>query len=223
MKQCAVMLAMLACALAARAEDIAQVLQRSHETRLSGFAPADPQSPRAQRLKAMFDRVAEPMRLEPAPRLQVVTGNVVAETMLGHVVVVNEMLGELPEPQLMFLIAHELAHVGGAHWAQLTDVYRQHIPGEVTKEHTDAVAGTLGRAASAVSYRQELEADLHGLKVLQRHGYTRDDAIAFLMGRGLYFDTATHPGTRKRLAHLREADRTEVGAAEAPSASDSGL
>lgn len=212
--------AWLACAFGAQAEDIGQVMQRSHETRLAAFEAAPADSPRAARLKAMFERIAAPMRLEPPAQLRVVSGNVVAETMLGHVVVVNELFGDLPEPQLMFLLAHELGHVAGGHWAQLLAVYREYIPGEVTQDRTDAIAAPLGRAASALSYRQELEADRHGLKVLQSNGYGREDAQAFLIGRGLYYDSATHPGTRKRLAQLREADRTEVGATVPSSATE---
>lgn len=207
----------------AQAEGIVEVLQRSHETRLAGWTAADADSPRARRLRETFDELAGPMALEPAPELRVVTGDVVAETLRGRVVVVNEILGDLPRPQLVFLLGHELGHVAGHHWSQLADVYRRHIPGEVTPQTTDPVAATLGREAAALSHRQELEADRHGLAQLQRLGYGRDEAVAFLMGRGLYFDTATHPGTRKRIAQLREADRTEVGAVSPATSALDGL
>lgn len=223
MKATVVLMMLVVCMASARGEDIVQVLQRSNELRLAGWAAAPAESARGHRLQEVFDMLAEPLRLDSKPELRVVTGNVVAETLLGHVVVVNEVMGDLPLPQLIFLLGHELGHVAGGHWPQLVALYQQLIPGEVTREHTDSVSAELGRTASMLSHRQELEADLHGLKCLQERGYTREDAVAFLMGRGLYFDTATHPGTRKRLGQLREADRTELGAVVPAGASSSGL
>ena len=70
---------------------------------------------------------------------------------------------------------------------------------------TDPVAGLLGREASGLSHRQEFEADAYAAQVLRTLGRPPQDAFAIFTQTGVQRDTATHPGTRKRLASLRAA------------------
>jgi predicted Zn-dependent protease len=132
---------------------------------------------------------------------------VIAETLHGHIIVANESLADLPEGERLFLLAHEIGHVAGQHWLQLGMVYKRWVPGDVTPEATDPVAAQLGREASGLSHRHELEADLFALHTLERLGMPTDVAFSSLRLMGLQQDTATHPGTRKRLASLRAATR----------------
>ena len=47
------------------------------------------------------------------------------------------------------------------------------------------------------------EADAYALQVLRRLGRSPHDAFTAFMQQGMLQDTATHPGTRKRVAQLR--------------------
>jgi Zn-dependent protease with chaperone function len=141
----------------------------------------------------------------PPIDFHVVAGAVMAETLHGHIVVANESLADLPEAERLFVLAHEIGHVQQRHWLQMGLVYKRWIPGEVTPEKTDPVAGSLGREASGLAHRHEFEADAYALQTLQQLGLPVDAAFSSLRLMGLQQDTATHPGTRKRLASLRAA------------------
>lgn len=196
----------LACGLLASAPvaagDIAEVLAQSQARRLAAFEAA-PAGPLADAVRRSYDRLRAALPPALAVELRVVRGPVLAETLHGRVVVVHEQLGAMPEPTRRFVIAHELGHVMAGHWQQMGLVYRRWVPGDVTPERTDPVAGALGREASELSHRHEHDADAFALRLLTRLGHPPHDAWAAFMQLGLTQDTATHPGTRKRLAALR--------------------
>jgi len=135
----------------------------------------------------------------------VIRGEVIAETLHGHVVVANESLADLPEGTRLFVLAHELGHVAGSHWLQMGQLYRRWVPGEVTPQQTGPVAALLGRDASGLAHRQEFEADAFALAALRALGHPPREALSAFMHMGVQHDTATHPGTRKRVASLRAA------------------
>lgn len=196
---------------AAAADDILAVLDRSQTLRWQALSPVAEDDPRAAVLRSSFERVlqgADGLQGRPVA-LQVVAGAITAETFFGRTVVVNADLAGLPEGERLFVLAHELGHVVQAHWAQVGDVYRRHIPDEVLQSRTDAVAALLGREMSALSHRHELAADAFALRTLQRLGYGLDVALAAFQRQGLQFDSATHPGTRKRVASLRSVAAAE--------------
>lgn len=192
--------------MTARGEDIVDVLQRSQQLRLDSFAPAA-EGPRAERVRQTFERLRTHLAPLPPMDFLVIRGPVIAETLHGHVIVANEALADLPEAERSFLIAHEIGHVVNGHWLQMGLVYKHWIPGEVRPETTDPVAGALGREAAGTAHRQELEADLFALHALEQLGVPADAAFSSLRLMGLQQDTATHPGTRKRIASLRAATR----------------
>ncbi len=194
----------LALAGSARAEDIVDVMRRSQQTRLDAM-PVASAGPRVQVLQRSFEQVRRALPGDLVAELRVVSAGTLAETLHGRIVVVHERLAEMPEGARLFVLAHELGHVAGHHWEQLGAVYRHWIPGEVTPATTDPVAGALGREASAASHRHEYEADAYALRVLRAMGRTPQDAFAAFTAQGLLHDTATHPGTRKRVASLRAA------------------
>lgn len=189
----------------AQAEDITAVLHRSQQQRLDAMPRADADGPRAQALQHSFDILVAALPGLPATELRVVRGAVLAETLHGHIVVANESLGDLPEAERLFVLAHELGHVVRAHWAQMTQLYRKWVPGEVRPDTTDPVAGRLGREASMLSHRHEFEADAFALELLRRAGHDPEAALSAFMHLGVSPDTATHPGTRKRVASVRAA------------------
>lgn len=193
------------CAPASAGEDILAVLDRSQTLRLQALTPVADDDPRAATVRASFERLLQGAEglAGRGVALQVVRGAITAETFHGRLVVVNADLADLPEGERLFVLAHELGHVAQAHWVQVGDVYRKHIPDEVLQSRTDAVAALLGREMSALSHQHELAADAYALRMLQRLGYGLDVALATFTRHGLQFDTATHPGTRKRVASLR--------------------
>ncbi len=200
----------LACATArgegvAASPGIVAVLHSSQQLRLDAMVPADRDSPRARRVRASFDRLVLQLQTVPPVELRVVRGEVFAETLQGKVVVANEALADLPEGERLFALAHELGHVMLGHWAQLGLLYQKWVPGAVQQEHTDAIAALLGAEASALAHRHEFEADAFGLRMLRALGRSEQDALAVFMRLGARHDTATHPGTRKRVAALRAA------------------
>lgn len=188
---------------------IGEVLARSQQWQLDALTPADRESPKARRVMATFTVLVHELQ-PPQVELRVVRGALVAETLHGHVVVANEALADLTEGQRRFILAHELGHVMLGHWAQMVDLYERWIPGEVTKSETDAVAGRLGREASALAHRQEYEADAFGVKMLRELGHAEDDAVTAFMSLGVYKETATHPATMRRVAALRAAAAAAV-------------
>ena len=200
----AVMVATCA-ASAVQANDILEVLHESAQRRLDAMPPA-PDGPRAQAVRDSFELVRRAVAPDLTVELRVVSGSTVAETLDGRVIVANEALADAPEGVRLFVLAHELGHVQQGHWRQVGDLYKRFVPGEVAPQTTDGVAGPLGRAASAQAHRHEFEADAFALRALRALGRTPDDAYAALRHQGLQQDTATHPGTRKRLASLRDAD-----------------
>jgi Peptidase family M48 len=203
-------------------DDIAAVLHRSQQLRLDALASADPLSPRARRLRDNFDALTRGLPPMPRLELRIVRADIVAETLQGHIVVVNESIGDWPQGEQLFVLGHELGHVLLGHWAQLETLYRQWIPGPVTRQHTDAVAGALGHSASALAHRHEHEADAFALRKVCALGGSMNDIVAAFMRTGARNDTPTHPATRKRVAALRSASTGPLDVA-APSASSLAL
>ena len=198
------MLALLVCAgTAAQAETIGDVLERSQRKRLDELSQPATDAARAARVRATFERLLAELDVRTKVELRVVSAPVIAETLLGRVIVANQSLADVSEGERSFVLAHEIGHAVHAHWDALGQLYRRHIPGEVKQEHTDAIAGTLGREASAQAHDHELQADAFALRALERLHYGVDEAMAAFLRNGVQHDTATHPGTRKRVAQLR--------------------
>ncbi|MDM0111820.1 M48 family metalloprotease [Variovorax sp. J22R133] len=197
--------------------DIVGVLHRSQQVQLDAMTPADAASPRALKVRESFDLLLRGLK-SPAlstVELRVMRGDMVGETLQGHVVVANVALADLPEGERVFILAHELGHVLLDHWSQMCTLYVKWVPGAVVQQHTDAIAGQLGRDASALAYRQEFEADAFGLSALRALGLPDQHVMAAFMHLGWHNDTATHPGTRKRLAALRSlAPHWQIGAVQ---------
>jgi len=191
---------------AARGEDIVEVLERSQQVRLDSMPPAPPDSQRVQKVHDSFELLARTLGLGRTIELRVVRGDTLAETLHGRVVIANEAMGDWPEEDRLFVLAHELGHVALAHWAQMGVMYQKWVPGMVTSQQTDAVAALLGREASGLAYEQEYEADAFAFRTLETLGISRQDVLSVFVHLGLRKDTATHPGTQKRLAALRAAE-----------------
>jgi hypothetical protein len=184
-------------------EDIGEVLERSQQTRLDALADVAADTAGAVALRDSFERLQRTLPGAEQARLRVVATGAVAETLRGHVVVMNVALGELPDICRLFLMAHELGHVANEHWARRIDLYRRFIPGDVVQEQTDAVADQLGRAASTQSHQQEYDADAFAMRTLLDMGYSRDELLGMFYRLGPYGATATHPSSGSRLAQLR--------------------
>ena len=187
------------------AQDIVDVLHRSQERRLAQMPPAVP-GPRADTVRVSFERLRQALPPQPGLELRIVNGPVMAETLHGHIVVANEILADLPEGSRLFILAHELGHVWRGHWRQMGRLYKRWVPGLVTPEQTDPVAGALSRDASRLAYRQEFEADAFALHLLRQLGHPAQEAFSVFAQQGLQRDTPTHPGTYRRLASLRAVD-----------------
>ncbi len=182
-------------------EDIIDVIRRSQQQRLDALKPAQ-DAERTQIVRMTFEKLAQAVQSDVAIEFRVISGSPLAETLHGNIIIANESLADLPEGERIFIIAHEIGHVIQRHWAQMGRVYQRWIPGEVTQDKTDPVAGLLGRDASALAHRQEYTADAFALRVLTKLGWPPDVGFSTLR-QGMKFDTPTHPGTRKRIASLR--------------------
>ena len=146
----------------------------------------------------------EPEHLHRPVALVVVGGPLLAEALLDRPgIAVSESVADLPEGERLLLLAHELGHVRLAHARKLKALYRQHIPGEVRKDITDAVAPALGAQAHAASHEHELQADAYGYTLARTLGFGLDNAFALLTRQGAQHSSATHPATARRLAQLR--------------------
>lgn len=194
----------LVCAGQARAQDIVDVLRHSQQTRLEAMKPA-PTGPKADKVRKTFEALLQRIAPQAVVDLHIISGGTIAETLHGHIIVANESLADLPEGERAFVLAHELGHVVNDHWLKMGLLYRRFVPGAVIPANTDPVAGPLGREASGLAHQQEIEADTFALQALNRMGYPPDDAFSAFLHLGMQQDTATHPGTRKRVASLRAA------------------
>ena len=191
--------------LPAGAESIVEVLHRSQQQRIEATPLADAAGSRAETVRRSFVVVSNAIAHLPAVELRVVQGALGAETMHGRVVMASEALADLSEGERQFVLAHELGHVMQQHWGQVNALYQKWVPGDVRPQTTDPVAAPLAREASQQSHRHEHEADAFALRVLRSLGHDPNVAVAVFMRQGVTHDTATHPGTRKRLAWLRTA------------------
>jgi hypothetical protein len=81
------------------------VLHNWQQLRLDVMAPADHDSPRAQRLRESFDMLVRHLRTLPPVESRVVRGAVFAETLQGKVIVANEALADLSRPPLPRVMA----------------------------------------------------------------------------------------------------------------------
>jgi len=187
-------------------ESIVDVLVRSSEMRLQARTPADPGSARAAMVQASWQRLQPLTELPALPELTLVRGELYAEALQGRRVVASEALAELPEGERVLMLAHELGHIALGHWEAQCALYKRFVPGEVRPDTTDPVAAALGAQAHAQSHRHEYEADAYGYALATRLGYGMDSAYSLMMRLASPMDTATHPGTRRRVAQLREID-----------------
>lgn len=194
-------------------ENILGVLARSQLARLDRTQAVDPGSPRARVVRNSFETLARLLGLRYTVELRVIEGEIVAETLQGRIVLANESLADLSEGERLFILAHELGHVELRHWEQTQRLYQKWVPGVVAPDRTEPVAALLGRDASGLAYGQEFEADAFALRTLRALGGSSQDALGAFMRMGANHDTATHPGTGKRLAALRAADRAWPGRA----------
>lgn len=162
------------------------MLPRSQDTRPAALLPAADDSQRPVRIHADFTQL---VRALPANAPEV-----------------EQSLADLPEHAGLFIVAHELGHVMNGHWLQMAQVYQKWIPGEVTQPHTDAIAAALGRDASALSRRQEYEADAFAAHLLHVLGVAQPELLATFVQIGSSPDRPAHPGARQGSASLRALD-----------------
>jgi hypothetical protein len=200
-----IFMSMATCLQAAAAEGIEQVLDRSQQMRLAQRPAAEARGDAAQRVRNSLQRLCALGRADaPAVELVLVGGDLFAEALLDRPgIAVSQAVGDLPEGERLLLLAHELGHVRMAHARALKALYRQHIPGDVRPETTNTAAAALGAQAHALSHRHELAADAYAYTLVRSLGLGIDNAFALLTRQGLQHDSATHPGTRRRIAQLR--------------------
>ena len=174
-------------------------LQRVHDVSLQAVAD----SPKATVVRAAFARVRGSLDAELSVGVLVVGGPIVAEALTDHIVAANESLADLPEGERAFVLAHELGHVVQSHWSKRALLFREHHPDETATGQADLAADRLVAEASVLAHRQELDADAFALHIVRRLGYDFETALAVFERQGAQPDTATHPGSLRRIAHLR--------------------
>jgi predicted Zn-dependent protease len=191
----------------ASSDTIAEVLERSQKVRLEAFDAAAPDSARAQIVRNSFNALVRALDLAEPVELRIIRGDTLAETLQGRVLVANESLADWPEADRMFVLAHELGHIALGHWSQMGLMFQKWVPGTVTQQETDSVAALLARDGSRLAYQQEYEADAFASQTMAAFGMPSQDALGVFMRLGSHKDTATHPGTHRRLAALRARER----------------
>lgn len=210
-----------ACLHTAAAESIEQVLERSQRMRLAQRPVTAADSATAQRVRQSLHRLCTLAGADtPAVELVLVGGELFAEALLDRAgIAVSQAVGDLPEGERLLLLAHELGHVRLAHARTLKALYRNHLPGDVRPETTNRANAALGREAHVLSHRHEHEADAYAYTLVRTLGFGLDNALALLTRQGMQHDSVTHPGTRRRLAQLRQLEDS-LAAQQALSAAD---
>lgn len=196
----------------AAAQGIETVLERSQQTRLARRPAADEHGEAAQRIRASLARLLAASDSDREPiDLVLVGGDLVAEALLDRPgIAASAALGDLPEPQRLLMLAHELGHIRLAHAQTLKAMYRAHVPAAVARELTDPVAAMLGSEGVLLSHRNELAADAFGYVLTRPLGVGLDDAVGLLARQATRVDTLTHPGTARRIVQLREIEQRLV-------------
>ena len=132
----------------------------------------------------------------------------------GEFLITTGLLEKANDEQLRGILAHEIAHDDLGHPAKMQLVGTGLAIGAALLENVfpasgaiTPLAGTL--IASTYSRPQELEADRHGVTILNRAGYSKDvmvRTLAWIMqiqgnsGGGLL---STHPATEERIRALK--------------------
>jgi predicted Zn-dependent protease len=180
--------------------------------------PLDPkEAARLQRIMVPLLRAGDKTRSLKEIRLAVIEDPNInaANAGGGEFYVTTGLLQKANDEQLRGILAHEIAHDDLGHVARAqvlgaglnigVILLEQIIPGSSA---ITPIAGTL--VARAYSRKEELEADRHGVEILQRAGYSKDvmiDALTWVMqsspsnGGGFL---STHPATQDRIAALRQ-------------------
>jgi beta-barrel assembly-enhancing protease len=134
----------------------------------------------------------------------------------GQFFVTRGLLEKANDEQLMAVLAHEVAHddLGHVNKAQLREVgvgLGAAIIGQIfpQTQQIAPLAGTL--VTRAYGRREELEADRHGVELLQRAGSSKDAMERTLVwlrnnagGGGSGGFLATHPGIDERIQAIRQ-------------------
>jgi hypothetical protein len=193
----------------AAAQGIEAVLERSQQARLARRPPAAAQAEAVQRVRDSLTRLlASTLADAPPVELVLVGGDLFAEALLDRpAIAVSEAVGELPEPQRLLMLAHELGHIRLAHAQSLKAMYRAHVPAAVAQELTDPVAVPLGAEGIVLSHRNELAADAWAYVMTRPLGVGLDDAMGLLARQATRVDTLTHPGTARRIVQWREIEQ----------------
>jgi hypothetical protein len=192
----------------AGAVTIEQVLVASQQQRLAERGQPDAGATESvHRLRTSFERLRSQVPALADVELIVVGGELFAEAVFGRrAVAASVAVGELPEGERMQMLAHGMGHLQLRDWDALAGLYHHHIPGEVRPETTEPVAAALGAQARQLSWRHEFEADAWGYRLARQFTYGVDTASGLLTRQGVSMDSATHPGTRRRIMQLRMLD-----------------
>jgi putative metalloprotease len=135
----------------------------------------------------------------------------------GEFYVTTGLLEKANDDQLRGVLAHELAHDDLGHVAKAQRLGAGLQLGVILLDRIFPGSGNVTPIAGALiarkySQKEEYQADLHGVDILKRGGYSKDVMINTLTwlaetegtgGGGGFF--ATHPGTEDRIAALKKA------------------
>jgi Peptidase family M48 len=110
------------------AANIGQVLEDSQRKRLTEIALPAKDATREAKVRASFERLRLASKPQLPVELLVTSGPVIAETLLGRIVVANEALADLDEGERLFVLAHELGHVmNDLRWAARPQRWRMRM------------------------------------------------------------------------------------------------
>lgn len=121
----------------------------------------------------------------------------------GTTIIVSTRLSRLPEPQRVFILAHELAHYQLRHRAAMTSFFATVVAGQ--PDHSAALAAINGRATelTQISHTAEFEADTFAARLMQTLGYDPMEAAKLFESIGEGRDNSTHPATGRRARAIR--------------------
>jgi predicted Zn-dependent protease len=134
----------------------------------------------------------------------------------GEFYVTTGLLEKASDDQLRGVLAHELAHDDLGHVAKAQRLGAGLQLGVILLDKIIPGSGNITPIAGALiarkySQKEEYQADLHGVDILKRAGYSKDVMINTLTwltqtegasGGGFF---ATHPGTEDRIAALKKS------------------
>jgi Zn-dependent protease with chaperone function len=180
------------------AERIVEQLEASP----SGCVAVPATHPRRKTVEADLVRFQRAVPVPPHVRFEVMDCTVDGFVYKGQTVVLSVRLARLTPAQRFFIIAHEMGHIALQHHAVMSSFVARAVDSSADEA---AARAAVASGLTAISHRNELEADGYAVRVMREAGLNAEEAARLFDSIGEGQDNATHPSAGRRARAIRAA------------------